>query len=1467
MSKINAVRIVNLTYNYGSIHIGDETLHLNGESTLINLENGGGKSVLIQMLTSLFVQKRYRNVKDRTFASYFTDRIPTHIMVEWVLDQNAGFLLTGLMVRRNQRVDENNDEELELLAYVSEYQKPCPQDLIHMPVVQRESSGIRICTFAECREEMNNFKKTCRGTFNTYDLTNSAQSRQYFEKLGTYGIMYKEWQSIIRRVNEEESGLSKLFSSCRDETELITKWFLPAVEDKLNQQTNQIAGFQDTVEKHVRQYRENMDKLRSRDSILKFNEEAAALTETVTKYESATSEVAERLNRIAAYSADLKRLLDDTRTQCDVQQAAEARLASDLNQVDYEERSADYYVQADRMADLDEQLELLSHRQTAQETELAKLQNTLHVLECARQQMRVNDDRLALARIIQSIDVCRQEQADLIPERDYLGFILRTDAMQKLDATQSAIEQNRSSMETNTSQQRELEQHREQLTHDSAHLYQVLGQIEKSLEGYEDAESRFSKKWRTRLVRNMLDHYTPTLEQHEKVILDTVAEEESSLAKSEHDLAETDRMRDLEGRHLRDCEAESAKLNGELAKAELQHAQYSKELEERRIILQYLDLPEDALFDLSRIIRTCTGKVGELDRSIQDLTTGIARLEDQIGRLATGKNTPLTDEQIAMFDALGIPIVYGMEWLKRNGADEAEKRALVDRLPFLPYALLLSGAEWQRLLQYENGAYTTQPIPIVLREELAAAGTPSAASEPPHFYMLFNHELLSETKVQEMLSVMQTEKSRKYDSLAHFKSAHQDAVVRLNTAKGHTVTKEALEKSERTMDKLSVQLQEVTDKIELSKAEVVRLGQLHDTLVSEIPKRRSQIQTYNLKLTDLRILMEQYSAYLTEKASLQSTREEIGRIQTEKASLGEQIDLLSTLLTTLQSRQAELTVQLRQDQAEMLIYESYTEVPAPESLDSSLTADINSVKARFKAITEGVSRHWQELEAEAQEARQRHQHSQEDLDHLAVRYGLTADDWASVQYSSADEDQADANLRFCRKTLSDIQRETRSLEMEAARTEERMANITDGIQKACHMSAPTERSSIPDIDFKARKAELADEISGTQASIQKLTDYAQMVDSNLTSLAKYQYAEVLSPVEWAVPLSSLGRQEMRTLTGQLTNAHDQAIAQEHEMQSRLIRQLSQTAQEEVFQTDEYRSYFAALQSLTDTPDLFHRQLTVISQSLEITLREVQIAIDVVEEERERIISMLFQYLEKVHTHLSGIDKCSKINVRGRNINMLLLTLPSFSDNQLIYRTKVAEFMEDITRTGIELLDRGESFHDFIGNHLTTRLLVDNVIGLHNLHIELYKIEQNRERQISWEMALRNSGGEGFLSSFVILACLLDFMRYDENEPFAVRHEGKVLMMDNPFAQTTAAHLLKPMTDLSKTTNTQLICFTAIHGDSILNQFDNIYILELVPSSFGSERRLKSTHVTGSKSDVSLTHMDIHPYGEQIEMPF
>ena len=97
------------------------------------------------------------------------------------------------------------------------------------------------------------------------------------------------------------------------------------------------------------------------------------------------------------------------------------------------------------------------------------------------------------------------------------------------------------------------------------------------------------------------------------------------------------------------------------------------------------------------------------------------------------------------------------------------------------------------------------------------------------------------------------------------------------------------------------------------------------------------------------------------------------------------------------------------------------------------------------------------------------------------------------------------------------------------------------------------------------------------------------------------------------------------------------------------------------------------------------------------------------------------------------------------------------------------------------------------------------------------------------------------------------MRRDDTDIFAESEEGKVLIMDNPFAQTNSAHLLNPLMDVARKSNTQLISFTGLGGESIYNSFDNIYVLNLVSSNLRKGTQyLKSHHAKGEDTEIMVS---------------
>ena len=248
------------------------------------------------------------------------------------------------------------------------------------------------------------------------------------------------------------------------------------------------------------------------------------------------------------------------------------------------------------------------------------------------------------------------------------------------------------------------------------------------------------------------------------------------------------------------------------------------------------------------------------------------------------------------------------------------------------------------------------------------------------------------------------------------------------------------------------------------------------------------------------------------------------------------------------------------------------------------------------------------------------------------------------------------------------------------------------------------------------------------------------------------------------------------------------------------------------------------------------------------------------------MELMEDYIRDVHSNLGKIDANSTITVRERPLKMLRIQLPEWDENAEVYRIRLMDLIDEITREGIALYEKNENAQEYFGTQITTKNLYDTVIGIGNVQIKLYKIEAQREYPITWAEVAKNSGGEGFLSAFVILSSLLYYMRKDDTDFFSDWNEGKVLVMDNPFAQTNASHLLKPLMDMAKKANTQLICLTGLGGESIYNRFDNIYVLNLIAASLrGGMQYLRVDHVKGNEPETMVvSQIEV---AEQLELVF
>ncbi|MFA9399117.1 MAG: hypothetical protein ACERKV_12755, partial [Clostridiaceae bacterium] len=339
--------------------------------------------------------------------------------------------------------------------------------------------------------------------------------------------------------------------------------------------------------------------------------------------------------------------------------------------------------------------------------------------------------------------------------------------------------------------------------------------------------------------------------------------------------------------------------------------------------------------------------------------------------------------------------------------------------------------------------------------------------------------------------------------------------------------------------------------------------------------------------------------------------------------------------------------------------------------------------------------------------------------------------------------------------------------------------------------------------------------------------------------------------------------------GEMVRDYKTSLNDRQDRKIKLDKEIEIVSRKELFYKDDFfKKPLDKLGELSEDPEYLLDNLNITISSYSSLMGKLNADIELINKEKESVLEILFDYISEVHENIGKIDKNSSVNIRGRSIKMLRILLPVWEDNKTLYRIKLNDLLDRVTINALEKLDKNENAEDMISNEITTKNLYNEVVSIASIDVKLYKIEEEKEYAISWNDVAKNSGGEGFLSAFVILSSLLSYMGREDTDIFAEKESSKVLVMDNPFAQTSSEHLLKPLMEIAKKSNTQLICLSGLGGDSIYNRFDNIYVLNLISSKLkGGMQFLKGDHLKGQESEEVLvaSRFSISEEVEQVEL--
>lgn len=1484
MSKINAVRFINLNYNNNAMKINDECMQFSGKSTLLSLRNGGGKTVLVQMMTAPFVHRGKQKTKDRPFESYFTTAKPSFILVEWLLDGGAGYVLTGLMVRKNQEISEEKTDALEMMAIISEYKEPCMQDIHHLPVVEQNEKTMKLKSYNSCRKLFEDYKKDKKISFFCYDMSSPAQSRQYFYKLMEYQINYKEWETIIRKVNVKESGLSELFSDCRTEKELVEKWFLEAVESKLNKEENKVKNFQEILEKYAGKYKNIKEQLKRRDAIQKFKEAAEEIQINAEDFLVKEGEKAEQEKVIAAFIARLNVLYEEAEIERERQEEGRKKLQEELEFLKYEQLSCEFHEKNREKRNHASNREMIDLEKESLLRKQEKIQKKVHVFLCAKQQEMVNEDKQEWEIRKEKAAISRTKEENLEPERNRIGGQLSGYYEYRLSDNkekQEAIKKQKLQIRKDISQQKDiLNEYREK----TKKITESKGSFRSLVRGYDNIEIKYNSNYKENLSRNILGVYEAGMldikqEMYDKEQKKSIQENKEQKEKSENTTEAIHRTE----RAIEEKREKYFQKDSDIKQAKKEKKGYEQELEERKDILKYLELPEEKLFAREEILHKAKIKMQELSSRRRTLEKKEDALQKEYKLLVSGRVMELPDNLKEEFEKLDVPVVYGMEWLKKNGFTEKKNKEIVSQNPFLPYALILTRQELKKLAERNGETYTSFPVPIIERENLESIKLDRTQSfvkmQDIHFYILFNENLLDEEKMEIMIGQKQKDIADIRETMQICKNEYEDYFHRFDVIKRQAVTKENWDKIQKKLQKLEKEKEDIFQNIQQARDTKQSLKKNFEILQKTLRELEKKIESQAARQRAFKELRTAYAEYEENNKKLQEYEREEERLENRQHLTEEKISQLEENYRELSGQENSLFREEESIQNSCQKFAAYKEinrnVKAGKLLgvDSTLRTDNNSgvkiipseeevlkLEARYEAVTADISQELKELELEEEKALTRYHKSFGELRELCQKYNLKNSEWQNIIYDKREQLYQEAELEDYDKK---IERKANLLNEEDKKIgilNSQLEGILKQIVSECGKGNPLEEEKISQKDLESAKNQTKYQLSELERKIAFSEKAIQKYRENLTALSEYNNFSADEEIHFEQDFKKMSEKELRDFKGMLIRDYNDIIRCVQKCRETLAQTLNKIARQEAFQDASYKTPLENMLKVCDNAAKVLRQLNITLESYDSLMKQLEVDISLVETEKKNVTELLEDYVQNIHKNLEKIGRNSTIKIREKSIKMLKVILPVWEDNEKLYSLRLSDLVDEITEEGIRLFENNENAQEYIGRKVTSKNLYDTVVGTGNVQIQLYKIEEQREQQISWNQVAKNSGGEGFLSAFVILSSLLDYMRKDDSDIFMDKNEGKVLLMDNPFAQTNAEHLLKPLMNLADKTNTQLICLTGLGGESIYNRFDNIYVLNLIEAHLRNGiQYLRPEHKKGEEVKVETilpTHIEV-----------
>ena len=1413
MPKISKARIVNFNYNDGNRLIADEIFDFSNEkdddalNVLINLENGGGKSVLVQLMLQAIIPKA--KVSGRKIESNFT-KLSDHCFValEWSIDDSREKLMTGIAISARE-ISSTEDETsggmgVKYYTFCSNYSSDNDENsLVNLPLSKNDRGRFIPAEY----ESIKALARKNKGQITCYS---SDDNPRWQKKLDEYGIYNDEWK-MIEKLNSEEDGLGKYFSQFKTSDQLIDGLLIQTIEGKLkHSHSKEDSSLKTMLISHAKRYAEQENKIKEREEYEEFLSSLEALKPKSDSLGNIFYDQEEKVRLLFSLSSALNNkesLIAEkkSQTQKNISEAEEK-----IRHISWEKKSKEYYYCYEEREEKDRKNQELLNKKSNLKAKLNETILELKKEECAFYYNELCKNEAKVASLSKAIEQKRQglESSDEIKKLGYSAKCSINERREELSRELEGQEGSKAKVE------RELEAD----LHNKKETANELSRLQSS---YAELKGELNK---TKEYTNL---------EVESLVEGIGRRLDGLYAKAELDelLARLISKRDDEDKEINSLEEKQAKVSQEITRLPFEFNECNKKIEALKLEKQNLENElrefEEKNEELRKIckehslefstrfsgkileylqseekeLRKCQNEIvwkKELcNREIESARAGFLHIQKEIIEFLNSTG--------AIYQTCEKYLLKLVEDRKLSGQVCLE---VLNNYPALAYGVIMDEEQKKLLFSYGRESWLPAMIPIfspkqiegmLCKEEIALDAIAFYAEEyfldsegyiaklTRNFQEHLDKEsslIRNEEHIQSQIEkVKEFSYSEDWEKLKIEQAKFKDDEIKRSEDRALELKKKE-ENAKEEKKELDNRLAETKAKLEESKGKILSLEKVFKQIESE----KALCEKINQKKQGIIEATERLKEW---ELAISQKEDEKQRLQDKINEVKAEEDRLCKAFEEVRDRQETKRI----DGSWEELFDSY------KFLIQNENSELDSLKAQLEQARK-IS---------------------EDYQNLIKKKELDNEDYKNRLYSKTKED----NLRKTKKELEPRLEEARNEYIKSMQELGEAKGKLESTSKALESFGGVLPKADVGENFKERSEKCRDEKEKLISLQEKLRQEEVDISKEKSSLRPYLEKHQAPERMHGLILEEDYQGQCKEALESYKQGEKELEKAKKETEEFLKSILSRCPQE----IKELRAIVVGMIELLSRESVGDRYIT-LSYHIDNQIKNINLAISKIatdlkdfENSKNDLIRQCTFQGKEIYEGLQQMEERSRVMVsEGKQKRMIRFNFPEHIDTA-ISEANIAEEINKGTKELAEMLE-GKDVAQFELEKYAQRIvgsknLLRKYIGKESIQLEAYKIDQNPENSgyRKWrDMQINNSGAEKFVVYFAIILSLINYTRGGIGG-IQDKELRSCLILDNPFGTTSSRHILKPMFAIAKHFRVQLICFSHIDKSDIINCFD------------------------------------------------